>query len=134
MKLFWTIFGAILAAAAVIWGVWSFVALRERDAATDLSMMERLAAAAKTADDLATVDRRIPSVSLDDARDRVLIFEQILRRGRVDPTKARSLATALVFDYREVVTVVRGEMPERREWADEMEALLSRVEAAAQSL
>lgn len=116
----------------MIWGIWLFIASREKAAAVDLSVLETMATSARIAKESAMIDRRIPNLILDNACDTARNFEGILREGRVERTKAHSLAFDFVYDYREIVIIVRGEMPERREWADEMDAMLSRVEAAAQ--
>lgn len=134
MKLFWTIFGAVLAAAAVIWTVSSFVAAREKSVVGDLSMLESMTRGAKATEALATEHGKILDLTKDSTLDGARHFEKILRAGRVERSKARSLAFNYVYEYREVIKAVREKIPEHKSWAEELDGLLTKIETTAASL
>jgi hypothetical protein len=44
----------------------------------------------------------------------------------------QAYVASYVADMRAVIAVVRANIPDQKEWADEMEPLLAKLEAAAQ--
>lgn len=134
MKLFLTIFTAILAAAAVIWGVQAYRASKAADAAQDLRILKLMTESSKMEMVSAVTYGNFDEhhwVTLNMTPDSARQFERILRTGRVDRTDARSLAFDFVYNYREVIKIVRVKSPENLKWADDLEPLLTNVEVAA---
>jgi hypothetical protein len=134
MKLFFTIFAAILAAAAVIAAVVFYAALREKNAASDLRILESVAEGAKYRLERASIGGEIDTWSLDTALQGSESFRRILGSGRVDRSKAFDLTVQFVVNSRAFLKIVREKRPEKREWADLFESDLINLEKAASAL
>ena len=131
MSLFGTVGGAVLAAAAVIRGVWAYRNHRRNAEAPDLGQLEHMTRGSRYTTQAAVELGKVEARFLPDLLEGTRTFEELLYRVRADRAKARRLAHEYCRNYEEVIGVVREKIPEHRAWADEMEGLLSKIEGAA---
>jgi hypothetical protein len=130
VKLFLTIFFAILAAAAVLVGA---AHLREKHLETkaqDLSLLESYTRVAESAANRVSMSGNVDDFTIDHEPSKD--FEQLLKRGRAERAKARALAVSFVIHSEEIVALVRKTRPDKIEWADRTGATLRRILTAAE--
>lgn len=133
MKLFFIIFGAILAAAAVIWGVHSHDVAEQERAATTLGLLKSEKELSELSREQVIWRQDVSNLQFDLSQAKSIAVQLSLIKKfktRVSRFEVRSIVEDIVSNYQEEVRIVREKYPEQRKWADDMDETLTEIRAA----
>lgn len=129
MKIFFPTFFAILAAAAVIWGVFIYQQEQEREASTRLSILTNLAEQARLRyDNFSLVKEIRPDSSTNSSLGTPRDFYEFSKKRLPRDANLTSLKFDFAFRYRQAIALAREKgsySPEILAWADQMEKELN---------
>ena len=134
MKLFFTIFAAILAAAAVIAVALSVIEQRKRDVAQEVSTLECMEKTAALMEEHAMAYDRLDQDTLDRMLDLVELYRAVLSRGRAYRSEVGQVTMRFADSRRTFLRTVRRNWPEKRDWADRFEQSLDRLDKVRDAL
>jgi len=131
MKLFFTVFGAILAAAAVIWGVFSYRENQTKNKQATLDSLKQSIRLAEKYNELLLLQ----GGEIDPARARHTVillesFASVIKRDLPDGYSSHGLLTDFIYQYKRAIDYTR-QHPERYvfslNWAEEIEDKLFKL-------
>jgi hypothetical protein len=125
MKTFWAVFFAILAAAAVIWGVWSTSASRAKQRETDQKYAKEAVDDMRAIASAAEVGTDIPEYLFTTLDTRLILLRSAVRNqgSRLEHEKK-----TFIRDGRDLIAAIQ-KRPDRKEWAQKFAKELDAFES-----